>query len=111
MAKRIKVSDKAFLAAIVAVKAVIEEGDKTDPMELLSAESGLTVDSARQRVYKLIRPEDIVEEMNAKGEMRKVNKGGWGLPREKVEFLFAASEGKGNRKDAAEVRNLYLAGL
>lgn len=111
MAKRIRVSDAAFAKAISAVKSAIEDGDKSDPMELLAAESGLTADSARQRVYKLIRPVEMVEETNADGETRLVNKGGWGVPREKVEFLFGASEGKGNRKNAEDVRNVYLANL
>lgn len=111
MAKRIRVSDKDFSAAIAAVKSAIEDGDKSDPMDLLAMESGLTAESAYQRVCKLIRPVDMVEETNAKGETRKVNKGGWGVPREKLAFLFKASEGKGNRKDADEVRDLYLSAL
>lgn len=107
MAKRIRVSDIVFAAALKAVKAALAEDSTLDGFKLLSDETGLTPDSAKQRVYLLMREPEMVQEIGKDNKPRMVNKGGKGIPRELFAFLFNGAPGKGNRKDLNELQDIY----
>jgi len=109
MGKRTRVSDVAFVSALQAVKAALKANPKLDGFKLLSDETSLTPDSAKQRVYLLMRAPEMVEEIGKDGKSRMVNKGGKGIPREKFAFLFNGAPGKGNRKDLNELADIYAA--
>jgi hypothetical protein len=90
---------------------MVAKDNTIDVWAALSKLTQLTPDSAKQRVYGLMRDVEMVEVEGKDGEIRQVNKGGKGLPRENFEFLFAGTPGKGNRKDLKEVADIYANAL
>lgn len=107
MAKE-KVKDEVFAAAVKNVQKQYKKDPTINGLAVLASIVGLTVDSAKQRIYNLIREPKMVEVEGADGTIRTVNKGGKGLPRELFEFLLKGSgTGKGNRKDLGKLADLY----